>query len=156
MKTLFLILTLSFTLFAAETLGVGTHLNKLKPYKYENQHKYPMQIPSATKLVIVSFEKDTGALVNDYLDTKKSSYIVDHNAVFIADINRMPSIITTMFALPKMQKYKHPIYLHYEDQFENFVPHKEGKLTILRIKDEKVDSIDYILTLNELKSAIER
>ncbi len=156
MKTLFALLTLSFALFAAETLSVGTHLDTLKHYKYENQHKYPMQIPSATRLVIVSFEKDTGALVNDYLDTKKSSYIVDHNAVFIADINRMPSIITTMFALPKMQKYKHPIYLHYEDKFENFMPHKEEKLTLLRIKDEKVESITYISTLDELKAAIEK
>ncbi len=156
MKILLILLTLSLTLFAAETLKIGTHLNTLKHYKYENQNKYPMQIPTATKLIIISFEKDTGALVNDYLDTKKSSYIVDHNAVFIADINRMPSIITTMFALPKMQKYKHPIYLHYEDQFENFVPHKEEKLTLLHMKDQKVESIAYISTVEELKAAIEQ
>ncbi|MFC2073742.1 hypothetical protein ACFLR3_00680 [Campylobacterota bacterium] len=156
MKTLISLLTLGFTLFAADALTIGTHLGTLKNYKYENQHKYPMQIPTTTKLLIVSFEKDTGALVNDYLDTKKSSYIVDHNAIFIADINRMPSIITTMFALPKMQKYKHPIYLHYEDQFENFVPHEEEKLTLLRVKDEKVESISYISTLDELKAAIEK
>lgn len=156
MKTLFALLTLSLTLFAAEVLTVGTHLDKLKNYKYESQNKYPMQIPTAVKLIIVSFEKDTGALVNDYLDTKKSSYTIDHNAVFIADINRMPSIITKMFALPKMQKYKHPIYLHYEDQFENFVPHKEEKLTLLRMKDQKVESIAYISTVKELKAAIEK
>jgi len=156
MKTLFALLTLSLTLFAADTLSVGTHLNTLKNYKYENQNKYPMQIPTATKLVIVSFEKDTGALVNDYLDTKKSSYILDHNAIFIADIHRMPSIITKMFALPKMQEYKHPIYLHYGEQFENFVPHKEEKLTLLRIKGQTVESIAYISTVKELKAAIEK
>ena len=156
MKTLLTLLTLSLTLFATDVLTVGTHLDKLKQYKYENQNKYPMQIPTATKLIIVSFEKDTGALVNDYLDTKTSSYIIDHNAVFIADINRMPSIITKMFALPKMQEYKHPIYLHYEDQFENFVPHQEEKLTLLYMKDQKVENIAYISTVEELKAAIEK
>ena len=49
-----------------------------------------------------------------------------------------------------------PIYLHYEDQFENFVPHKEEKLTLLRMKNQKVESIAYISTVEELKAAIEQ
>ena len=156
MKTLLTLLALAVSLLAADTLGIATPLEKLNDYKYENQNKFPMPIPMATARVIVSFEKDTGALVNDYLDTKESRYMADHNAVFIADINRMPSIITKLFALPKMQEYKHPIYLHYKDQFENFMPHQEEKLTILRIKDGKVESISYISTVEELKAAIEK
>lgn len=156
MHKLLALLTLSLTLLGAETFKESSALSLLNNYKYETPHKRPMKVPKSTQLVIFAFEKDTGALVNDYLSTQTPFYMPKHRCVFIADINRMPSIITKMFALPKMQKYKHPLFLHYTDQLEAFVPHQEEKLTLARIKDGKVESISYISTTAELKAAIEK
>ena len=150
------ILLLGITLLSADTLKVSSSLSELNNYKYETPHKRPVKVPKTTELVVFAFEKDTGAIVNEYLNTQSPFYMPKHKAVFIADINRMPSIITKMFALPKMQKYKHPVFLHYSDQLELFIPHQEERLTLARFKEGKVESIRYITTTAELKEAIEK
>ena len=156
MHKIFTILILSLSLLNASSFGVNSELSELNNFKYETPQGRQMKVPKSTSLVVIAFEKDTGALVNDFLNTQDPFYMSKHRATFIADINKMPTIITNMFALPKMQKYKHLIYLHYEEEFQDFVPHKEASVTLARIKDGKVQEIFYITTVNELKAAIEK
>jgi hypothetical protein len=150
------LLSLTLTLLSAAPLGAGTSINAFGNYEFETPHGRKMKVPKSTRLVVVAFEKDTGKLVNEYLNTHEPMYMPRKRAIFIADIHKMPSIITNMFALPKLQKYKHLIYLHYDDEFENFLPNEEEKITIVRIKDKKVESVSFISTKEELKAAIEK
>ena len=156
MNKVLLTLTLSFVILIAAPLKVDSSLNMLDSFKYETPTGRQMKIPKKTKLIIVAFDKDTGALVNEYLDTQNPFYLPKNNSVFIADIHKMPSIVTSMFALPKLQKYKHLIYLHYGDKFQNIVPNKEQKITLLRIEDSKIKEVFFISTVSELKAAIEK
>ncbi|MBE0513890.1 hypothetical protein [Sulfurimonas sp.] len=149
-------LTLSVAILGAAPLTITSPLNMLDSFKYETPMGRQMKIPKKTKLVIVAFEKDTGALVNEYLNTQSPFYLPKNNSVFIADINKMPSLITNMFALPKLQKYKHLIYLHYGEKFQNAVPNKEQKITLLHIEESKIKEISFISTKEELKMAIEK
>lgn len=156
MHKIFALFLLSLSLLGADMITVASPLNQLNNFKYETPQGRQMKVPKSTELVVIAFEKDTGALVNEFLDTQDPFYMPKRRAVFIADINKMPTIITNMFALPKLKKYKHLIYLHYEDQFQNAIPQKEEMITLLRIKDAKVDSISYVSTKEELKAAIEK
>jgi len=156
MHKLVAVLALNVSLLIAEPFGVDSPLQTLNDYRYETPHGRQMKIPRSTQLVVIAFEKNTGALVNDFLNTQDPFYMSKHRAVFIADINKMPRVITNLFALPKMQKYKHLVYLHYDEKFQNFVPHKEEKITLARIEDGKVQSISYISTTEELKAAIQK
>lgn len=156
MNKIFTLLLLTLSILGADTIKVSSPLDVLNDFKYETPQGRQMKVPKSTELVVVAFEKDSGALVNEFLSTQDPFYMPKRRAVFIADINKMPTIITNMFALPKLKKYKHLIYLHYEDQFQNSVPHKEEQITLLRIKDAKVESISYVSTKEELKAAIEK
>lgn len=156
MNKLLITLVFSAVLLSAASLKVNSPFSVLESFAYETPLGRQMKIPKKTKLVIVAFEKDTGALVNEYLDTQSPFYLLKKNSIFIADIHKMPTIITTMFALPKLQKYKHLIYLHYGELLENTVPNKEAKVTLLYIEDEKIKEISYISTKEELKKAIEK
>lgn len=156
MHKIFTIIGLTLALLNASSFEVNSELKQLNNFKYETPQGRQMKVPKATSLVVIAFEKGTGALVNDFLNTQDPFYMSKHRAVFIADINKMPTIITNMFALPKMQKYRHLIYLHYDEEFQNFVPHKEEAVTLARIKDGKVEDISYITSTAELKSAIEK
>lgn len=149
-------LTLSVAILSAAPLKIDSSLEMLEGFKYETPQGRQMKIPKKTKLVIVAFEKDTGALVNEYLDKQSPFYLPKNNSIFIADINKMPSIVTSMFALPKLQKYKHLIYLHYSDKLQEAVPNKEQKITLLRFENSKIKEISYISTVQELKTAIEK
>lgn len=149
-------LTLSVAILSAAPLKIDSSLEMLEGFKYETPQGRQMKIPKKTKLVIVAFEKETGALVNEYLDKQSPFYLLKNNSIFIADINKMPSIVTSMFALPKLQKYKHLIYLHYSDKLQDAVPNKEQKITLLRFENSKIKEISYISTVLELKTAIEK
>lgn len=149
-------MSLLLTLVNASIVSVDTPLKQFNGFKYETPTGRQMKVPQKTELIVVAFEKDTGKLVNEYLKSKNPLYMPKHHAIFVADIHNMPSIITNMFALPKLRKYKHLIYLHFDDEFENFVPNKEEKITVIRLKDKKVVSVSFISTADELKEVIEK
>ncbi len=156
MKIFLAALSLFFSILNASAIEIGSALNQLNDFKYETPQGREMRIPRSPSLIIVAFEKDTGALVNEYLTTKNPFYLQKNHSVFIADISKMPTIITNTFALPKLRKYKHLIYLHFDEKFQRVIPNKKEKVTLLHIKDSKVESISYISTKEELKAAIEK
>ena len=109
MNNFLLLLCLSYITLNANVITINSNISLLNNYKFETPHSLPIQIPNKTKLVIVAFEKATGTTVNEYLNSKTKYYLQNNHSVYIADIHEMPSIITNMFALPKMKKYKHLI-----------------------------------------------
>lgn len=156
MSKILLFVIVSVLTLNADFLNISSTLAKLNEFKYVTPHGDEIKIPKDVKLIIVSFEKDTGALVNEYLSTQKPDYLQKHGTVFIADINKMPTVITNMFALPKLRKYKHPIYLTYDEKFEHSVLSKEEKVTLLHIEDSVIKNISFIATKEELKTVIEK
>ena len=156
MKRYFLLVTIFISLLNASYIDVDSSILKLNKFKYETPNANEIKIPKGIKLIVVSFEKETGAFINGYLNSQSPNYLKVHDAVFIADINNIPSIITKMFALPKLRKYKHPIYINYDEKFQDIVPSKEEMVTLIHVKESVVTDISYISNAEELKMAIEK
>jgi len=95
-----------------------------------------------TKTIIVSFEKDTSANLNEFLKEKEDGFLEKNNAVFIADISGMPTIITKIFALPKMKKYNYNILLITDEDDKRFLQ-KEEKLTVYKLENGVITSVEY-------------
>jgi len=150
MKKILLILIVAIASINAQNLKVGSDIQMLNNYEYETPKSRKMKIPLNTKTLLIAFDKDTGALVNEYLATKNKYFLQKKKAIFIADINKMPTMVTNMFALPKLRKYKHLIYLHYGEKFQNAVPRREEKVSVVRFEDKKVKSISFITSKEEL------
>jgi len=155
-KKILLIMTLSLALFGANQIKIGSSLSELKTFKFKTPQDRKMKIPKSTRLIIVAFEKDTGKLVNEYLNTKTPHFLPKKRAIYIADIHEMPGIITTMFALPKLRKYKHLIYLHYDEEFQKIIPNKEEQVTLLHVENGSITKVSFISTKQELKEVIEK
>lgn len=151
MKKFIVFLTLFASILNAQMLKEGSSIDEFNKYEYKTPYDKKIKVEKNTKLILISFEKDVSAMVNEYLATKEKWFLTNRDAVFISDINKMPSIITKMFALPKLKKYKHPMYLHYEDEFEKIIPKKDEAVTLIRLKEGKVESISYIRTEQELE-----
>jgi hypothetical protein len=153
-KTL-LVLICTLTFSFADTLQISTPLDSFNKFVYKTQFDKKVKISDNIKTVVISYEKDTGRLVNKYLNEKYPPYLGKMNAVFIADIHEMPSLITKFFAMPKMKKYKHTIYIYEEDDFSEFAKPKDEKVTVVKFENQKVKKIYYISTPQELKKAFE-
>jgi len=136
MKQLLLI-SLLFTgsLFADFKVG-----DTLPEIKLEDQFEQEFKVDDTDTLLIMAFEKDLSVVVNEYLKQQPKSFLETHHAKYISDISTMPSIITTMFALPKMKKYPFSVMLINDDfgkQFNSI----EGKITIYKLKNHKIEEI---------------
>jgi hypothetical protein len=112
-------------------------------FSLPNQFDEKQTIDNSIEMIIVSFEKGTGADINQFLSTKDKNFLKNHHAAFIANISGMPSIITKMFALPKMRDYKHNVLLIYDEDDNRFVS-KEDKSTLYRLENGVIKSISYI------------
>lgn len=156
MYKMFLSLSFCFSVLSADFLVVASDTSELNKFEYKTPNDTMVKIPKDVKIIISSFEKDTGALVNAYLNERDAAYLKAHNAVFIADISKMPSVITTMFAIPKLKKYKHPIHINYSEGFDMVVPLKEEMVTLLFVENGKIKEIGYVATKEELRAAIEK
>ncbi len=150
MKHLLIILLFLLSALHAQDLTIGSKIQTLNSFDFETPKSRKMKIPLNTKIVLIAFDKDTGALVNEYLNTQNKYFLQRRKAIFIADINKMPTVITNMFALPKLREYKHLIYLHYSDKLESFVPKKDEKVSVLKFEDQQLKEITYISTKAEL------
>lgn len=144
--TLLFLLALSASAWADEDprFVEGADFSSALPMSLPDQHGKSHRIEAPPRLLVLTFEKDTGAMVNGFLKNAEKGFLADHDALYIADIARMPAIITKMFALPKMRRYSHTILLAYDEDFQKAYPRRSGSATALRIDDSgRIESVSY-------------
>ncbi len=74
-----------------------------------------------------------------------------NNLNLIVDTSQIPSGIFSLFVHPRMKKYKHPILLSFDEKFNITLPFKKDMITLLYIKDSKVEKIIYIKDIDDLE-----
>ena len=146
-KNIFLILIFTTCLFS-DSFTVEDRMFK---FSLPNQFDKMETVDKTIKTIIVSFEKGTGADINDYLASKESDFLQKNNTVFIANISGMPSLVTKLFAMPAMQSYKHNVLLIYSKRDKRFLQ-KEGKSTVYKLKDGVVQSVTYVESDEEINN----
>ncbi|MBA4135922.1 MAG: hypothetical protein C0518_01245 [Opitutus sp.] len=101
----------------------------------KDQHDQPFAYQGGARLVVVSFEMDTGKAANGFLEKQGADFLPRRNALFLSNIHGMPGIART-FAMPKMRKYPHRILLADAENFLARYPSQANHLTALSL-DEK-------------------
>jgi hypothetical protein len=145
LRIIFFILIASF-LLSAKTLQVT---DKVKQIKLKSQHDKEYTLVK-DGIWIITWDKATTRVANRYFDEHK----MPDNINLIVDTSEIPPVMFSLFARPKMKKYRHPILLSFDKKYNLTLPFKENMLTLLYIKDTKVQKITYIKDLEVLKKAL--
>jgi hypothetical protein len=149
---IFTLLTLAVTGAMAQTAVVG---EKFPPYTLEDQFGNPASLSPDTRYVIIASEKAVSGKVNTWLKAKEQGYLPTHKAEYVSDIEPMPGIITTLFALPKMKKYPFTLLLNREKQFAATYPAEKGKIALFVLDEaQAVTAIHYVDAAEELDAFI--
>jgi len=135
-----LCLGLNATVFAAE-LKVGDNLPAIT---LKDQHDKPVTVAPDAQTLLFTIEKPASDLVNDYLKQQTPDFLTSKQAYFLADISGMPSMITKMFAIPKMQERPYTIVLGYAAEDLAFMPRQKDHVTVVKVKSGKVDNILFV------------
>jgi hypothetical protein len=122
---------------------------------YEHPDETKDQLKPDTKYVIVSFEMELSKGIHNWLAEKETDYLAKHKAEYIADITKMPAIITFLFARPKMKKYKFPILLAKDERFAPQFPVLEGKFALFELDEaRKVKEVRYFKDMDTLAKIV--
>lgn len=151
MKKLIIIALLTMTIFANE-YKVG---EKAEPINLKDQFGKEHNISKLPKTIVIAFEKESSYIFNEYMKDKNTDFLVKNNILFLADISQMPSFVTTTFALPKMREYTYGVLLINNENIAFKYPYKEDKLTIVKTKNNIVQSIEFASDLKELEHILE-
>lgn len=148
---------ISFLFIAISVWGAAYQVGEsIQPLTLKDQFGKIHPLKEMPHTLIMVYEKGTAATVNEYLAAQDKGYLSGHNASFIADISGMPTFISNAFAIPKMQKYPHTVLLIDEEELGLKFPGQEEKITVMKIKGNVIQSIDYISTADDLKKVIEQ
>lgn len=134
---------LAVTMLATALFANSFNVNSpIGSFEMTDQFDKKHTVDANVKTIIVSFEKDTSANLNEFLASQEAGFLEANNAVFIADISGMPTIITKIFAMPKMKKYNYNILLITEEDDTRFL-HKEELLTVYKLENGVITTVEY-------------
>lgn len=153
LKSLYILLLLLTTPSVfADQLQIG---DSLPTAEFIDQHNQTHKLDSTIQLVIFAHTKETGSMMTDLLAVEDSDYLVKRNAIYIADISGMPSLIARFFALPKLRKIDSPIYLVEKTGAVAWLPREDDKLTLLMLSNGIIEKISFIGDKETMSSMLE-
>lgn len=138
--TALLSLTLYSSLCSADRLKPGDRLARVE---FQDQFDHPHELDDQINLVFFAKSKQAGSTMTDILADVSADRFRELNAVYIADISGMPSLVTRLFVLPRMRDIAPPILLVRESGKVAWLPRKEEKVTVIKLSGGKVDHISF-------------
>ena len=146
-------LLLALLPLTAQALETG---DRLAPWTLLDQYDQPYSLGNQTRNLLVARSMDAAKLVNQALEGKPKGFLESRQTVFVADIQKMPTLIATMFAIPKMRDYSYRVML---DRDSRVVPQyvgDEDKVLWLQLRDGHLVSRQQFSTAEQLRAALER
>ncbi|MBX8500274.1 hypothetical protein K5D34_06340 [Pseudomonas cichorii] len=147
------ILLLALLPLTAQALQVG---DRLTPWTLLDQYDQPYTLNNQTQTLLVARSMDAAKLVNVALKDKPKGFLESRQTVFVADIQKMPSVIASLFAIPKMRDYSYRVIL---DRDARIVPQYAGdedKVLWLQLRDGQLVSQQQFSSAEQLLAALER
>lgn len=121
------------------------------PLVLKDPFDQPQSLPSDTVYLLFSAEKQTSTWATHWLDQQTPAYLAHRHIVYVADIHKMPSLITRFIALPELRDKTYPVLLGYEATDVQALPRQAGCLSLFTLQDGKLQQIHYICQADELE-----
>lgn len=131
-------LLLPFGLFA-DTLKEGT---SIQAPIIKDQFEKTVSITPQTKQIIIAYTKSQGDVMKAFFEVHPN-YLSDNNALYFMDATAVPSLVMSMFMIPKFKKYTYGIGIINNEKDAAYFPKKEDRLTVITLDNLSVTAIDF-------------
>lgn len=154
MRALLAALILLPTLASAEpaVLQPGDALPALK---LNDQHEQPYALPAQARVLVVTADKSSAALAHAALKDIPRAEQERRGIVNVADISGMPSLVSSMIALPKMRDYGYRIMIGSEAEQTAMLPRTPDAVTLIQVEAGRVKATEPVRDVATLKARLD-
>ncbi len=128
---------------------------RLAPWTLLDQHDQPYTLDNQLQVLLVARDMDGAKLLDAALQGKPKGYLEQRQAIFLADISRMPSLIGKLFALPKMRDYNYRVLLDRDARVVPGYAVGEGEVVWLELRESALVQQRHFTDAAELAEALE-
>lgn len=129
---------------------------RLAPWTLLDQFDQAFTFDSRTQTLLVARSMEGAKLVDAALQGQPKGYLENRQAVFVADIQRMPQLIVKMFAVPAMRDYSYRVMLDRDGRVATRYPGAVDKVLWLQLKDGQLVGQHEYSTAAQLREALEK
>ncbi len=109
---------------------------KLAPWTLLDQHDQAYSLDTRTHILLVARDMDGAKLVKAALGEQPRGLPFEaRDAVFVADIQRMPALISKLFAIPAMRDYNYRVLLDREGRVASRYSGQDGQVQWLQLRE---------------------
>ncbi|AUY37266.1 FAD/FMN-containing dehydrogenase [Pseudomonas sp. PONIH3] len=128
----------------------------LAPWTLLDQYDQPYSLGADTRILLVARDMDGAKLVKAALAEQPKGYLEARHAVFVADIQRMPALISKLFAIPAMRDYSYRVLLDRNGRVASRYAGDEGKVLWLALDHGVVAARNSYADADALKAALDQ
>lgn len=114
------------------------------PDQFDEQHNI-----GSERYWIIAWDRETTRIANFFFE-KHYSLLTRKHAALLVDVSQTPSGIMSLFVMPRMQSYEHPILLSADETYNLTLPYQDGKLTVLTLKEGRIEAVAFAADGEEL------
>lgn len=144
------------TVAGAQTTSTVQVGQRLPALTLKDQHDKPWQMDTDTRLLMFSASRQASNLVQAVLQNLPPDQLTGKNAVYLADMGKMPGIITRTFALPALKKLPYPIGVSTDEATLAAWPRQGDAVTLIELDQHLVKRISFVSREADLRAALER
>jgi hypothetical protein len=120
----------------------------------KDQHDQDWRIAPDTRLVLFAAGRKASNLALAVLSTQPKDFLATRQAVYLADMSRMPGFITRTFALPSLREQPFHVGVSLNEKTLAEWPRQEEAVTLIRLEQGRVSAVDFASTEAQLKAAL--
>lgn len=125
-------------------------LNSITKIELTDQFGQKQVVDDATKILIFAHDMAGSEIVEQALEQFDADNLATINAVYLADISGMPSLIASLFAIPSMRDRAYPIMLDKEGDVSKMLRVKEEQVTVIFLDSLAIQKVRFAASAAEL------
>lgn len=110
------------------------------PWTLLDQHDQAYTLNDQTRILLVARSMEGAKIVNQALAGQEKGFLEARDAVFVADVSRMPAIVSALFAVPAMREYNYRVLLDRQPRVVQRYPGEADKVLWVELGEGEVRS----------------
>ena len=126
------VLAVFMLLFCASAMALEKG-ERLLPWTLLDQFDKAYTLDQQARILLVARNMTGAKLLKAALEEKPKGFLEARQTVFVADVSRMPAVISTLFAVPAMRDYNYRVLLDSQSRVASRYPAAEDQVLWLDI-----------------------